>query len=89
MTAAKKKRIHANEVIMRKKKREEDKIIKELKKTSKFKRFYRQRLQTSSISIFSTLQTRENASEIEKTILQMKKSEVDSSASSMRNYTYD
>ncbi len=46
--AAKKKRIHATEMIMRKRKREEEKIIKKLKKTSKSKRIYRRRFQNSS-----------------------------------------
>jgi outer membrane lipopolysaccharide assembly protein LptE/RlpB len=82
--AAEKKRIHAKEVIMRKRKREEEKIVKKLKKTSKSKRIYRRRLQNSSISVFS----KENASETDQSTLQIKKSEVDSSASSMRDYTY-
>jgi ribosomal protein L9 len=82
--AAEKKRIHAEEVTMRKKKREEDKIVKELKKTSKSKRFYRRRLQNSFVSVFS----RKTASEIEQSTLQMKKSEVDNFASFMKDYTY-
>jgi hypothetical protein len=82
--AAEKKRIHAKEMIMRKRKREKEKIVKKLKKTSKSKRIYRRRLQNSSISVFS----RENASETDQSILQIEKSEVDSSASLMRNYTY-
>jgi predicted glutamine amidotransferase len=86
--AAEKKRIHAKEVTMRKKKRKEDKIVKELKKTSKSKRFYRRRLQYSFVSVFSTLQMRETALEIEQSILLIEKSEVDNSASFMRDYTY-
>jgi hypothetical protein len=82
--AAKKKRIHTEEMIMRKKKREKIKIIKELKKTSKSKRLYRRRLQNFSVSVFS----KEIAFEIEQSTLQMKKSEVDNSASLMRDYTY-
>jgi hypothetical protein len=66
----------------------EDKIIKKLKKFSKAKRFYRRRLQNSSISVFSTSQMKETASEIEKSTLQIKKSEVGNSASSMRSYFY-
>jgi flagellar biosynthesis chaperone FliJ len=86
--AAEKKRIHAKEMIIKKGKREEDKIIKKLKKISKSKRFYCRRLQNSSISVFSTSQMRKTAFEIEKSILQVEKSEVGSSASSMRNYVY-
>jgi hypothetical protein len=86
--AAEKKRIHAKEMTIRKRKREEDKLVKKLKKISKSKRFYRRRLQNSSISVFSTSQMRETASEIEKSILQIEKSEVDSSASSMKSYVY-
>jgi hypothetical protein len=82
--ASEKKRIHAKEMIMRKRKREKEKIIKELKKTSKSKRIYRRRFQNSSISVFS----KENASETDQSTLQIEKSEVDSFASSMRDYTY-
>jgi hypothetical protein len=82
--AAKKKRIHAKEVIMRKRKREKEKAVKELKKTSKSKRIYRRRFQNSFVSVFS----KKIASETEQSTLQIKKSEVDSSASFMRNYTY-
>jgi hypothetical protein len=82
--AADKKRIHAKEMTMRKRTREEDKIAKEMKKTSKSKRIYRRRLQNSLVSVFS----KENASENEQSILQVKKNEVGSSASSMRGYTY-
>jgi 2-phosphoglycerate kinase len=86
--AAEKKRIHAKEMIIRKRKRKKDKLIKKLKKISKSKRFYRRRFQNSSISVFSTSQMRKTASEIEKSILQVEKSEVDSSASSMKKYVY-
>jgi hypothetical protein len=86
--AAEKKRIHAKEMTIRKKKRKEDKIIKKLKKISKSKRFYRRRLQNSSISVFSISQMKKTASEIEKSILQIEESEVDSSASSMKSYVY-
>ncbi len=86
--AAEKKRIHAKEMIMRKRKRKEDKIIKKLKKTSKSKRFYRRRLQNSFVSMFSISQMRKIALEIEKSTLQIKKSEVDNSASFMKNYAY-
>jgi hypothetical protein len=51
---AEKKRIHAKEMIIRKRKRKENKLIKKLKKISKSKRFYRRRFQNSSISMFST-----------------------------------
>ncbi len=73
---------------MQKRKREEDKAVKELKKISKSKRVYRRRLQNSFVSVFSSLQMRETASEFEKSILQTEKNEVDSSASLMRNYVY-
>jgi hypothetical protein len=86
--AAEKKRIHAKEMTIRKRKREEDKIIKKLKKISKSKRFYRRRLQNSSISVFSASQMKETASETEKSTLQVEKSEAGSSASSMRDYVY-
>jgi hypothetical protein len=86
--AAEKKRVHSKEMIMRKRKRKKIKLIKEMKKTSKSKKSYRRRLQNSFISMFSTSQMKKTALEIEKSTLQIKKSEVDSSASSMRNYTY-
>jgi hypothetical protein len=86
--AAKKKRIHTKKIVMRKRKRKEDKAIKELKKILKSKRVYRRRLQNSFVSVFSSLQMRETASEFERSILQTEKSEVDSSASSMRDYMY-
>ncbi len=82
--AAEKKRIHTEEMTMRKRKREKVKLVKELKKTSKSKRLYRRRLQNSLVSVFSTKTAPEN----EKSILQIEKSEVDSPASSMRDYTY-
>jgi hypothetical protein len=85
---AEKKRIHTKEVAMRKRKREENKAIKELKKILKSKRIYRRRLQNSFVSVFSSLQMKKIASEFEKSILQTEKSEIDSSASSMRNYMY-
>jgi hypothetical protein len=86
--AAKKKRIHTKEVAMRKRKRKKDKAIKELKKILKSKRVYRRRLQNSFVSMFSSLQMKKNAFEFEKSILQTEKNEVDSSASSMRDYVY-
>jgi hypothetical protein len=86
--AAKKKRIHTKEVAMRKRKRKEDKAVKELNKILKSKRVYRRRLQNSFVSVFSSLQMKENASEFEKSILQTEKSEVDSFASSMKDYVY-
>jgi ribosomal protein L9 len=82
--AADKKRIYAKEMIMRKRKRREDKIAKKMKKISKSKRIYRRRFQNSFVSIFS----RKNASEMKQSIFQVEKSEVDSSASSMKSYTY-
>jgi tellurite resistance protein len=75
-------------MIMRKKKRKKVKLIKEMKKISKSKRSYRRRFQNFLISMFSTSQMKKTAFEIEKLILQIKKSEVDNSASSMKNYTY-
>ncbi len=86
--AAEKKRIHAKKMTMRKKKREKGKIIKKLKKTSKSKRFYCRRLQYLLVSVFSTLQMRKTAFEIEQSILQIEKIEVDNSASFMKDYTY-
>jgi Na+/phosphate symporter len=86
--AAEKKRIHTKEIAMRKRKREEDKAVKELEKISKSKRIYRRRLQNSFVSVFSSLQMRKTASESEESILQTEESEVDSSASSMRDYMY-
>ncbi len=86
--AAKKKRIHSKKMIIRKRKRKKIKLIKKMKKTSKSKKSYCRRLQNSFISMFSTSQMKKTAFEIEKSILQIKKSEVDNSASSMRNYTY-
>jgi hypothetical protein len=86
--AAEKKRIHAKKMIMRKRKRKKDKLIKNLKKISKSKRFYRRRLQNSFVSMFSSSQMRKTAFEIEKSILQVKKSEIDNSASSMKDYVY-
>jgi hypothetical protein len=71
--AAKKKRIHTKEIAMRKRKRKEDKTVKELKKILKSKRIYRRRLQNSFVSMFSSLQMRKNASEFEKSILQTEK----------------
>jgi hypothetical protein len=51
--AAEKKRIHTKEVTMRKRKREEEKIAKELEKASKPKRPYHRRLQKfSRFSVF-------------------------------------
>jgi hypothetical protein len=84
----KKKRIHTKEIVTRKRKRKEDKAIKELKKILKSKRIYRRRLQNSFVSMFSSLQMRKIAFEFEKSILQTKKNEVDNSASSMKNYMY-
>jgi hypothetical protein len=86
--AAEKNRIHAKEMIMKKRKREKNKIIKKIKKTFKSKRFYRRRFQNSSVSMFSTSQMKKIALEIEKSSLQVEKSEVDSSVSSMRDYVY-
>ncbi len=86
--AAKKKRIHTKEIAMRKKKRKEDKTVKKLKKILKSKKVYRRRLQNSFVSVFSSLQIREISFKFEKSILQTEKSEVDNSASSMRNYMY-
>jgi hypothetical protein len=73
---------------MRKRKREEDKAVKELEKISKSKRFYRRRLQNPFVSVFPSLQMRETAPEFEGSILQTEKSEAGSSASSMRGYMY-
>jgi hypothetical protein len=73
---------------MRKRKREENKTIKKLKKILKSKRIYRRRLQNSFVSMFSFLQMKKNASEFEKSILQTEKNEVDSSASSTKDYVY-
>ncbi len=86
--AAEKKRVHSKEMIMKKRKRKKVKLIKEMKKISKSKKSYRRRLQNSFISMFSTSQMKKTALEIEKSILQIKKSEIDNSASSMRDYTY-
>jgi hypothetical protein len=86
--AAEQKRIHIEEMTMKKRKREKVKLIKELEKTSKSKRFYRRRFQNSLVSMFSTSQMKKTALEIEKSSLQIEKSEIDSSASSMRNYIY-
>jgi hypothetical protein len=86
--AAEKKRIHTKKIAMRKRKRKEDKTIKKIKKILKSKRVYRRRFQNSFVSVFSSLQMRENASEFEKSILQTEKSEIDSSASSMKDYVY-
>ncbi len=86
--AAEKKRIYSKEMIMRKRKRKKVKLVKEMKKTSKSKRSYRRRFQNSFISVFSTSQMKKTALEIEKSILQIEKSEVNNSASSMKDYTY-
>jgi hypothetical protein len=86
--AAKKKRIHTKEIAMRKRKRKEDKAVKKLKKILKSKRIYRRRFQNSFVSMFSSLQIKKNASEFEKSILQTEKNEVDSFASSMKDYVY-
>ncbi len=86
--AAEKKRVHIEEMTMRKRKREKVKLVKKLEKTSKSKRFYRRRLQNSSVSVFSTLQMKKTAPELEKSTLQVEESEVGSSASSMRDYVY-
>ncbi len=85
---AKKKRIHTKEIATRKRKREEDKAVKELKKILKSKRIYRRRFQNSFVSMFSFMQMKKIASEFEKSILQTEKSEVDNSASSMKNHMY-
>jgi hypothetical protein len=84
----KKKRIHAEGVAMRKRKREEDKVARELEKASKPKRFYRRRLQNPPVPEFSTSQMGETALEIEESTLQVEESEVGSPAPSMRGYTY-
>ncbi len=84
----KKKRIHTKEIAMRKKKREENKAVKKIIIILKSKRVYRRRFQNFLVSVFSSLQMRENASEIERSILQTEKNKVDSSASSIRNYVY-
>jgi ABC-type phosphate transport system auxiliary subunit len=86
--AAEKKRIHAKEVIMRKRKRKKEKIIKKIKKTFKSKRFYRRRLQKSFVSMLSTSQRKKIAFEIEKSSLQVKKSEVNNSVSFIKDYVY-
>jgi 3-deoxy-D-arabino-heptulosonate 7-phosphate (DAHP) synthase len=85
---AEKKRIHAKEMTIRKRKREEDKIVKKLEKISKSKRFYRRRLQNPPVSVFSAPQMRETAPETEESTLQVEKSEAGSSASLMRVYVY-
>jgi membrane protein involved in colicin uptake len=86
--AAEKKRVHAEEVAMRKRKREEDKIAKELEKASKPKRSYRRRLQNPLVSVFSASQMGETAPEIEESALQLEESEAGSPASSMGGYVY-
>jgi hypothetical protein len=86
--AAEKKRIHTKEIVMRKRKREKNKAVKELKKILKSKRIYRRRLQNFFVSVFSSLQMKRNAFEFERSILQTEKNEVDSSASSMKSYVY-
>jgi hypothetical protein len=52
---AKKKRIHIEKITIKKRKRKKIQLIKNLKKTSKSKRFYRRRFQIFSVSVFSTL----------------------------------
>ncbi len=88
--AAEKKRIHTKEIAMRKRKREEDKAAKELEKTLKPKRPYRivVDIQNPFVSVFSASQMKETASESERSILQVEKSEADSSAPFMRGYIY-
>ncbi len=86
--AVEKKRIHAKGVAMRKRKREEDKIIKELEKAFKPKRSYRRWLQNPPVSVFPTSQMKETAPEIEKSSLQVEESEAGSPASSMGGYVY-
>ncbi len=88
LSLQKKSEFMRKKTTIRKRKRKENKIIKKLKKNSKSKRFYRRRLQNSSISVFSTSQMRKTTSEIEKLILQIEKNKVDNSASSIKDYVY-
>jgi sRNA-binding protein len=63
--AAEKKRIHTKEVAMGKRKREEEKIAKELEKASKPKRLYRRQLQNPPVPVFSASQMGKTAPETE------------------------
>jgi hypothetical protein len=69
ISRCRKKRVHTEEMTMRKRKREKFKLVKELKKTSKSKRFYRRRLQNSFVSVFSASQMKKTALETEESIL--------------------
>jgi hypothetical protein len=82
MISIEKKRIHMKEMTSRKRKREEARIIKELEKTSKFKRAYRRRLLHSSIAEQKSSISVQTSTILKNSILSMKKIEARSSTSS-------
>jgi hypothetical protein len=82
MISIEKKRIHMKEMINRKRKREEARIIKKLEKASKFKRAYRRRLFHSSIAEQKSSISVQTSTILKNSILSMKKIEARSSTSS-------